>query len=348
MENKKVRVALIGYGYWGVNLLRNMLVHPGIEVVGMVERNVDLRAKCAAVYPHVPAFDLLLTCLNVAKPDAVIIATPPESHCALALRALRGGAHVLIEKPMALNVSECDQILVEAEKMKRTVMIDHTFLYHAPVSFLAKEIHAGKYGDLLYFDSVRVNLGGFQWTNVVWDLAPHDIAIIDWLTNGRLPTVVSAVGQKHFDAPIETLCYVNLMYEDNFIAHLHLNWAAPVKGRQITIGGTKKMVVYDDNTPVEKVRIYDKGVQLEKLTESDLRVNYRIGDMVAPVIQQKEALAEMLNEFVNCIREKRKPLSDGLQGRRVVQVLEAVSESLQKKGQPIAVTDSGAKGKKAA
>lgn len=335
MEAKRTRLALIGFGYWGANLLRNMLLNPRIEVVGLTERSPELRQKCKALYPLVPLFQTLQECLDAQKPEGVVIATQPDSHGMLAVRALRAGAHVLIEKPMATSVKECDEILNEARKANRNVMIDHTFLYHAPVSYLTKQIHAGEYGEMLYFDSVRVNLGGFQFTNVVWDLAPHDIAIIDRLLHGQLPTTCSAIGRRHFNAPSESLCYVTLAYNENFIAHLHLNWAAPVKGRQVTIGGTKKMVVYDDNTPVEKVRVYDKSVQLEQLTETDLRVNYRIGDMIAPVIPQREALADMLQEFVSCIQENRPALSDGESGRRVVLVLEALAESMRKNGQPV-------------
>jgi predicted dehydrogenase len=337
MKNARIKVALVGYGYWGVNLLRNMFNHPALEVVGVVERDAKARERCQTNYPQIYLTDDLEIFLKAGKVDAVVIATPPNTHCEIAVTCLRAGCHVLIEKPMALSVAECDQILAQARLAKRIVMVDHTFVYHPAITFLAEQIHSGKMGELQFYDSTRVNLGGFQLTNVLWDLAPHDLSILDLLMQQRLPTQVSAHGVRHFGAPSETMCYVTLLYERNVIAHLHLNWAAPVKVRQIMLGGTEKMAIYDDNNPVEKVRIYDRSVKLERPSELDFKINYRIGDMVAPAIRQTEALANMMNEFVTCIQTGKTPLADGTAGRRVLQVLEAVSQSLEHSGKPISL-----------
>lgn len=338
MTAMKPRMGLIGYGYWGINLLRNLVVNQENEVVGVVELNSEARKKCSALYPHIPVFDNIEKFLKEQKPDAVVIATPPNTHCKLAVRCLEAGVHVLVEKPLALSVSECDQILVSAERNGRIVMVDHTFAFHPAVEYLAKETHNGLLGDLLFYDSVRVNLGGFQpITNVLWDLAPHDLSILDLLTGGRVPRKVTGVGIKHFGGDIENLCYVTLHYDNNLIAHLHLNWAAPVKVRQIMIGGSKKMAIYDDNLPSEKVRIYDKGIRLLNATPRDFRINYRVGDMTAPALRNREALGEMISHFVQCVRDNKKPLTDGYSGRRMVQILESISKSMKRDGMPIVV-----------
>ena len=337
MSQKKVTVALVGYGYWGKNLLRNMFANPRMSVIGVVEKSAAGQQRLAQLRLETPVFSTMEQLFEAVSPEAVVIATPPDTHCEIAVTALKNGAHVLIEKPMATTTAECDRILDAAVKAKRNVMIDHTFLYHAPVRYLGKNIHEGTYGDLLYYDSVRVNLGGIQMTNVLWDLAPHDLSILDAFTKGATPNTVTTVGVKHFGYPVETMCYSTLQYDNNFIAHLHLNWIAPVKGRQITIGGSQKMVVWDDNTPLEKVRIYDRGVKIENVTDNDLKVNYRVGDMVAPAIIDREALSEMLNEFVDSIFEGRKPMSDGEHGRRVVQTLEAMAKSMSSQGTPVLV-----------
>jgi predicted dehydrogenase len=337
MKNNKIQMLLVGYGYWGKNLLRNMAYSPDIEVVGVVDESEKSRQAVTSVYASMRTFSSLTVALQETKPAAVVISTPPDSHCKLAVESLRFGCHVLVEKPMAISTTECDEILVEAKKSNRIVMVDHTFVYNPAVRYLGQEIHRGAIGDLLYYDSIRVNLGGFQKTNVLWDLAPHDISILDYLTRGKTPTQVSAIGVRHFSSKVETLCYANFIYEDHFVAHLHLNWAAPTKVRQIMIGGSKKMVIYDDNIPTEKIRTYDKGVDLNHFTENDFRVNYRIGDMVAPAIPQTESLAILFVEFAHCIRANKKPIADGEMGRRVVGLLEAMSQSLEMNGKPVEV-----------
>lgn len=336
---ESVRVALIGYGYWGPNLLRNLVSNGGFRVVGVAELNNELRQKCGKSYPHIAMFADVAEMLATAKPEAVLIATPPHTHHDLALQCLMADADVLIEKPMALSVEACDAILKEASRRGKKVMIDHTFVYHPAVQYLASQIHQGNLGDLLYYDSVRINLGGFQTsTNVLWDLAPHDLSILDLFLKGKTPNIVSVTGVHHFDDKSENLCYATLNYENNFVAHLNLNWVAPVKVRTVMVGGSRKLAVYDDNLSTEKVKIYDKGLVLgPREGVFDPRVSYRVGDMVAPAISSQEALGSMLTAFHKYLTLGVKPPTDGEAGRRVVQILEAASLSLGQKGETVSL-----------
>jgi len=335
---EKIKIALVGYGYWGNNLLRNMAFHPNCNVVGMSEQNLARRQKAAGLYPHIPTFENYQDMLDKAKPEAVVIATPPANHADIAINAIASGAHVLVEKPLATSSEDCDIILEAARDAGKTVMVDHTFLFYSPITYLADIIRKGELGTLLYYDSVRVNLGGFQpRVNVLWDLAPHDIAILDLFTNNAVPEKVVAIGVKHFGSTTENLCYLNLKYKNDFNAHLNMNWSAPIKSRLITLGGDKQMAVFDDNMPTEKIRIYDKSVHLKNSSPTDFMINYRVGNMVAPVVLQKEALSEMLSEFTGSLFEGRTPLSDGECGARGVRILEAAARSLEHDGRPESV-----------
>lgn len=337
MMKKKTRVGLIGYGYWGPNLLRNLVSQPEAEVIGVIEGNPDSRSKCSALYPHIPVFASLTEFLAKNTVEAMVIATPPATHCELGIQCLKAGANILVEKPLAMSTEECDKILAVAKEKNLQVMVDHTFAFHPAVEYLVNSIDRGDLGDLLYYDSVRVNLGGFQpRTNVLWDLAPHDLSILDLFLKGKVPTEISAVGIRHFGTSVENLCYLNLKYDNDFIAHLNLNWVAPVKIRTITVGGSKKMAIYDDNLPTEKVKVYDKSVTLTAASETDFRVNYRTGDMTAPAISTKEALKGVISHFLECVSTGKKPICDGESGKRVVQILEAASISMMEGGRPVA------------
>ena len=335
----KLKVALVGYGYWGPNLLRNLVAQSECQTIGVVESSPEARSRCLQVYPHIPVFDDLNKFLIQFQPDAVVIATPPHTHEEIAVKCLQSGAHVLVEKPLALSVEACDMILSEAKRAGRKVMVDHTFAFHPAIQYLSDQIKSGTLGELLYYDSVRVNLGGFQpRTNVLWDLAPHDLSILDLFTGGKMPVSVSASGIKHFKSDMESLCHLNLTYDNDFVAHLHLNWMAPVKIRTVMLGGTRKMAVYDENLPTEKVKIYDKGVSLQhSSTPNDFRVSYRVGDMVAPAISNREALATMVASFVEFVKNRKPTVSDGESGRRVVRILEAAAQSLKEGGATIKI-----------
>jgi predicted dehydrogenase len=266
--------------------------------------------------------------------DAVVIATPMPTHFELAAEALRGGKHVFVEKPLAATAEQARRLVDLAEKHRRSLMTGHVFAYASAVRKINDLIAAGDLGKLLYYDSVRVNLGLFQsGLDVMWDLAVHDLAILDYIWKAT-PVAVSATGMKHFDGQPEDIAYLTVFYSDNSIAHMHVNWLAPVKIRRTLIGGSRKMVVYDDVEGAEKVKVYDKGVSLAESPEEiyRLRVNYRAGDMFAPHLDNAEALRLETQEFVNSIEHDRRPLTDGEAGLRVVEILEAASRSLKSRG----------------
>jgi predicted dehydrogenase len=259
----------------------------------------------------------------------------------LAHLALSAGKHVLVEKPMCMTSVECEQLIAVADEKKKVLMVDHTFAYHGAVSLIKGVIERGELGEILYFDSVRINLGLFQSdVNVVWDLAPHDLSIMDYLL-GQTPITVHATGACHAGNGVEDIAYITLTFENNTIAHFNVSWLSPVKVRQILIGGTKKMIAYDDLTPMEKVRIYDKGISISEETRDYNsqyvnQVSYRIGDMHSPVIDITEALKIEVAHFVDCVLAGKQPITDGRAGLRTVRILEAANASL-KTGQPQAL-----------
>jgi predicted dehydrogenase len=266
---------------------------------------------------------------------AVAVATPVFTHYKLVKEALESGKHVLVEKPFTSTVREAETLVELAYKKGLTLLVDHTFIYTGSIRRIKDFISAGELGDVYYFDSVRVNLGLFQHdVNVIWDLAPHDLSIMDFII-GEKPVSVVASGASHTPGGLEDVAYVTVKFKDNLIAHFHVNWMSPVKIRKVIIGGSKKMVVFDDLDPAEKVKIYDKGITLSKTNEKSVyqsMVQYRIGDMYAPAITNIEALKVEIEHFADCIRNKKKPITDGEAGLRVVRILEAASKSLKKGG----------------
>lgn len=334
-----VRVGIIGVGYWGPNLVRNFMVQDNCEVKAVADLQEQRLKFIGGRYPTVRTTSNAADVTGASDIDAVVIATPVNTHFPLAEAALKAGKHVLLEKPMCASVAECDRLLELAEKNNLTVMVDHTFLYTGAVQKITHMVDSGELGDILYFDSVRVNLGLFQHdVNVIWDLAPHDVSIMDAVVR-KQPKQVSAVGLAHFGTHIENIAYVNVSFDAPVIAHFHLNWLAPVKVRTTLIGGTQRMIVYDDMEPSEKIKVYDKGVSIETNVEQIRKnlVEYRIGDMYAPRIASTEALDLVAKEFVGAISANRKPLTDGAAGRRVVSILEAASQSLKQNGTPVDV-----------
>jgi predicted dehydrogenase len=293
----------------------------------------ERRNWIAPRYPAVKLFESAEEMIAWDQTDAVVIATPVNTHFPLAKKALEAGKHVMLEKPMCASVAECDDLIAIAGKKGLTLMVDHTFLYTGAVRKICDMVKKGEIGDVLYFDSVRVNLGLFQHdVNVLWDLAPHDVSIMDAVMQGAVS--VSALGRAHLGTKVENIAYMTVMFANGAIAHFHVNWLAPVKVRTTLIGGSKKMIVYDDTEPSEKVKIYDKGVDVSTDVEKVHRtmVQYRTGDMHAPKIDDTEALFAVAKEFTDAIREKRAPLTDAQSGRRVVAVLEAANKSLASEG----------------
>ncbi|MFH2036642.1 MAG: Gfo/Idh/MocA family oxidoreductase, partial [Candidatus Zixiibacteriota bacterium] len=270
--------------------------------------------------------------------DAVVIVTPVSTHFSMAMEALENGKHVLLEKPMTATSEQAEVLIETAERKNLVLMVDHTFIYTGAVRKIKELMNSGDLGDIYYFDSVRVNLGLFQNDiNVIWDLAPHDVSIMDYLLNQK-PTTVAATGISHFNSDIENIAYISIGYKTNLISHIHVNWLAPVKVRKTLICGSQKMVVYDDVEPSEKVKVYNKGVDYYKNRDEevyDILVQYRTGDMLAPKLDTTEALKLVAREFFDAIEQNRKPLTDGQSGLSVVKILESASKSIKLGGKVI-------------
>jgi predicted dehydrogenase len=337
----KIRVAIVGCGYWGQNLIRNFAELANVEVAAVCDFNLNALARTKRRYPAVELKQDFQQVLADSRIHAVVIATPVSTHYSFARQALRAGKHVLVEKPLATSTQQVLDLMELADKHNRTLMVDHTFIYTGAVRHMRSIIDAGAIGELLYFDSVRISLGLVQSDiNVIWDLAPHDFSIMDYLCSED-PVAVSATGAKHLGCPFENIAYVTAHFGSKMIAHFHLNWLAPVKVRKTLVGGTRKMIVYDDMETAEKVRIYDKGVTVNHDPECRERLlaGYRNGDMVAPNLDTSEALRLMAREFVESITQKRLPISDGYAGYRVVRLLEAAQQSMELNGQPVELTN---------
>jgi len=333
-----MKIAVVGLGYWGPNLVRNFLATEGVTNVVCCDVHVKRLEKIAARFHGVETTTDYDEIIRRSDIDAVVLATPVSTHYPLGMRALEAGKHLLVEKPLTLRVPDAEAMIEAADKRGLTLMVDHTFVYTSAVRKIKEYLVGGEIGDVLYFDSVRVNLGLFQHdTNVIWDLAPHDISIMDYLIQKK-PISVMAVGVRHFNGQ-EDMAYIVVNFPGNLIAHFHVNWISPVKVRKILIGGSKLMVVYDDMEASEKIRMYNKGVDVTgKDSLYQTLVQYRTGDMFAPHIDQTEALGRMAEDFVQAISAHRKPLSDGASGLNVVRVLEAADRSLRMGGQVIKLT----------
>lgn len=338
-----VRIGVIGYGYWGPNLVRNFAEYPGAEVVQIADMRQDRLAPISRRYPGVVTTTDHRDLLNDPSIDAIVISTPISTHFDLALASLRAGKHVLVEKAMTATSDQALRLVDEAQRRRKVLMVDHTFVYTGAVQKIKELVDGGRLGRLYYWDSVRVNLGLFQHdVNVLWDLAVHDLSIMDSIL-GQKPTAVAATGISNVPGrPINT-GYLTCFFEGNLLAHFHVNWLAPVKIRRTLIGGDAQMIVYDDLEPSEKVKIYDRGITVDKPSDAmyELMVGYRIGDMWAPQVSITEALRVETQHFVECIRTGQVPLTDGYAGLRVVRILEAATESLSRRGQPVGIDWGG-------
>lgn len=334
-----IGVGIIGYGYWGPNLVRNFMEAPGSTVPVVCDLSVDRLAQAKRRYPSIKTTDDVGVLLDDPAVDAVAIATPVSTHFKLAMQALKAGKHVLVEKPLAAHSAEVLQLIDEAARRKLVLMVDHTFVYTGAVRIIRDLVSSGALGEIFYYDSVRVNLGLFQHdVNVIWDLAVHDLAILDFVLPTK-PSAVSATGISHIPGQPENVAYITLFFPSNQIAHLHVNWLAPVKVRRTLIGGSEQMIVYDDLEPSEKVKIYDKGVTLSASGEQvyELLVSYRSGDMWAPKLDNSEGLRREALHFVDCIENGAQPETGGLAGLRVVRLLEAADRSLAERGKLIEI-----------
>lgn len=332
-----IKMAVIGYGYWGPNLVRNFMEVPGSRVVAVSDLRSDRLAQVHARFPTIRATTDYRELLADPTIDAVAIATPVSTHFGMALQALEAGKHVLVAKPLAATVEEAERLLDAAARRQRVLMVDHTFIYTPAVCKIRELVNGNLLGQLYYYDSVRVNLGLFQHdVNVLWDLAVHDLAIMDYVLK-TLPCAVSATGMAHVPGQQEDVAYLTCFFEGSLIAHFHVNWLAPVKVRRTLIGGDRRMIVYDDLEPSEKVKVYDKGITLSNELEGmyQLLVGYRTGDMWAPQLSLIEALRVEAVHFLECIEQHREPLTDGQAGLRVVRILKGASLSLAQQGRPV-------------
>ena len=335
-----INIGIIGYGYWGPNLVRNFAETPGAKVAAVADLDAEKLAVVNRRFPAVKTTTDYRELLADPAIDAIAIATPVSTHFDLGLAALRAGKHLWLEKPMTESSEQALRLVDEAEKRQLVLLVDHTFIYTGAVAKMAEIIKSSELGRIYYYDSIRVNLGLFQRdVSVISDLAVHDFSILDHLL-GEHPVAVSASGTNHFPGTPENLAYVTLFYESGTIAHANVSWLAPVKVRQILVGGSKKMISYDDLEPSEKIKIYDKGVDFtddpQKIHE--MRVGYRTGDMWAPKLAVTEALGVEGLHFVDCIENRKVPKTDGQLGLRVVELIEAANKSMRHKGETVYIT----------
>jgi predicted dehydrogenase len=333
-----LNVGLIGYGYWGPNLARNIAETEGVRLTAIADGRAERRDLASVRHPGATASAAATAVINDPGIQAVIVATPLKTHHALAKAALEAGKHVLVEKPLAASYAEASELADIAARRGLCLMVDHTFVYTGAVRKIRALIEKKELGDLLYLDSVRVNLGLFQQdSNVVWDLAAHDLAVMDHLVDAR-PVSVSADGTALAGYEHENIAYITVHFDNGFLGHFHVNWLAPVKVRTMLIGGSQRMLMYDDMEPSEKVRVYDKGVDLDVKDDrarEQILVSYRTGDMYAPKLDRREALASVVREFADAIAARRAPLTDGAAGIRVVRLLEAAERSLRDEGRRV-------------
>lgn len=332
-----IHVGMIGYGYWGANILRNLKALPRARVMSVCDSDDDALRRAARAYPEMPLTKDAAEVLSSPAIDAVAIVTPVWTHFELAKTALENGKHVFVEKPMTATADQAEELVALAERRNLTLMVDHTFLFTAAVRKIRQLIYGGRLGALYYYDSMRVNLGMFQHdVNVLWDLAPHDLSIMDFVVQSR-PEAVSATGQSHIGT-LEDVAFITVFFPDKLIAHINVNWLSPVKVRWTLIGGERRMLVWNDLEADEKLKVYNRGVNVCQREEVyELLVSYRSGDVWIPHIRATEALQSELDYFLECVAGSKKPINNGRAGLRVVKLLEAASRSMSRGGELVYV-----------
>lgn len=331
----KIGVGVVGCGYWGPNLVRNFRRHSACEVRAVADRIMDRASHVAREWQIARATDRPEDLFEDASIDLIVIATPSFTHFELARDALLAGKHVLVMKPLTTRTDHAEELCALAERQGALLAVDHTFLFTGAVRKMRALVTEGAIGDIYYFDSVRINLGLIQTDiNVLWDLAPHDISIMDFLVR-RDPLQVAATGAAHGGSPTENIAYLTVKYDQALLGHVHVNWLAPAKIRRTIVGGSKRMLVYDDMEPSEKIRIYDKGFSAQQPSPDNdyqMLISYRSGDMHAPKLDTREALTVEVENIVNAIHGSEDLIVDGQGGLRVVRILEAAQRSLEQGG----------------
>jgi len=334
-----MKVGVIGIGYWGPNLVRNFIAQKSVSKVIAYDQRPERLEFITSKSPSVIATESINE-LMLADIDAIVIATPVETHYSLSKTALEFGKHIWVEKPFTSNSQQAEELIELAEKKNLRIFVDHTFIYTGAVRKMKEIVSNGELGKILHFDSVRINLGLFQKDiNVIWDLAPHDLSIMNYVLSHLKPIAVSANGIANYNGK-ENIAHISLYFEENCFAHFHVNWTSPVKIRRMIVGGDKKMLVFDDMENFEKIKVYDAGIDI-KTTASihEALVQYRLGDMYSPKVIQTEALELGVKEFIGSINENREPLTSGKDGLDVVKILEVANLSLQNKGQLFDLTN---------
>jgi predicted dehydrogenase len=330
-----IRIGIIGYGYWGPNVARNFQSVSDCQVAVICDKSPEALQRAQRAHPGAQVTTDAATVMTSSEIDAVGVITPVWTHFELVKAALENGKHVFVEKPFTSTAAQAERLIDLAASRNLQIMVDHTFLFTGAVKKIRQLIDEGALGKLYYYDATRVNLGLFQHdSNVVWDLAPHDLSIMGHLINAK-PEALIASGQIHLNG-FEDLAYLTIYFSDSVIAHINVNWLSPVKVRTTLIGGEKKMVVWNDLEADEKVKVYDKGVDVTNgHGVEELLVSYRSGDMWAPKVEQTEALATEARYFIDCVQNNQRPFNDGAAGLRVVRLLEAADQSLKEKGKPV-------------
>lgn len=332
-----IRVGVVGYGFWGPNLVRNFFESPATQVVAVADMNRDRLTAVQRTYPGIQVAEDYRNLLTNPDIDAIAISTPVCSHFAIGMEALKAGKHVLLEKPITATSEEALRLIEEADRRKLTLMVDHTFVYTGAVRKVRELIDKGLLGEIYYYDSTRINLGLFRHdVDVIWDLAVHDLSIMDYLVP-QSPVAISATGIRHLANWTENVAYVTAFYDSPLIAHLNVNWLSPIKVRRTLIGGSRQMVLYDDMETNEKVKMYDKGITVTNRSEAlyNMLVGYRMGDVYCPQLDVTEALRVEAEHFADCIENGKTPLTDGFAGLRVVQIMEAATESMKNRGRSV-------------
>ena len=332
-----INVGVIGYGYWGPNLVRNFVAEGEANVVAVCDRDAGRLSKIEALYPAIRLTRSADELINASDIDAVVVATPVDSHFPLALAALQAGKHVLVEKPIASTADQARRLIEEADKRGLVLMVDHTFVYTGAIRKMRELIHGDAFGTVRYYDSTRVNLGLFQHdVNVLWDLAVHDLSIMGYILDRR-PVAVSATGQSLVSGQPQYAAFLTVFFSEETIAHINVNWLSPVKIRRTLVGGDKQMIVYDDLETSEKVKLYDKGITVTETPEEvrKLLISYRTGDLWSPNVPATEALAIEAAHFVACIQKHEKPITSGEAGLDIVRILEAADQSMRNRGAPV-------------
>jgi predicted dehydrogenase len=333
-----INIGIIGFGYWGPNVARNFASCPEVNLTAISDLKESRLKSAKHHYPYVKIFSDPMELIRSDDVQAVAIVTPVFNHYELAKAALEKGKHIFVEKPFTSSAVEGEELINCAKKNGLIIMVDHTFLFTGAVKKIKEVIESYELGSLFFYDSVRVNLGLFQHdVNVVWDLAPHDFSIMHYLVD-KNPVAVSALGAGHIKQGMEDVAFIAAHFDNGFIAHFHCNWLSPVKIRRTLISGDKKMLVWDDLVPDEKIKIYDRGVELKNTKGiHDLLVSYRSGDMYSPKIDNKEALLLEAEYFVDCVKNGTEPFNNGEAGLKVVKMLEATDKSLKKDGEKVKI-----------